>query len=477
MIDKEKTMIRINIEKIKKLRNYLDDTCYDTLNQKIRQHQNYFFNPLPNEYDNIQLELLKLKKDKRVLLKLLLLGDKIELNEIENTIGTEFLNLLIELGIVIKSDGYVQTDSYIIISFLDKYFLVGLPYNNPNCRIKDPSVYIGMDTYRLTENITSKRVDKVLDLCAGSGIQGICAANKANSVTLVEINHKTIPFTKFNIVLNNVEDKVRVKEGSLYENLGNTTFDEIYVNPPFIAVPQDWNFPIAGNGGENGLEITLNIIRGYKRHLNINGRAYMVGEAIGTEKEPFLIDELRKELGNDFKITVILDFKFSIEAHLRRSSYVAINMGKMNGKNADELFEKYKDWIKKVNATSVYNYYLKVERTQPAQGSIEVINMTTTWSKDDVPVLKNNKDFQIQKFPQYYAICRNGKIIAQLDDATLTFIKKIDGKLTIEEIYQKLCEENKNVANYLPRVEAIESLAEACGTLKARNIIEKCNRN
>lgn len=241
-------MIRINIEKIKKLRNYLDDTCYDTLNQKIRQHQNYFFNPLPNEYDNIQLELLKLKKDKRVLLKLLLLGDKIELNEIENTIGTEFLNLLIELGIVIKSDGYVQTDSYIIISFLDKYFLVGLPYNNPNCRIKDPSVYIGMDTYRLTENITSKRVDKVLDLCAGSGIQGICAANKANSVTLVEINHKTIPFTKFNIVLNNVEDKVRVKEGSLYENLGNTTFDEIYVNPPFIAVPQDWNFPIAGNG-------------------------------------------------------------------------------------------------------------------------------------------------------------------------------------------------------------------------------------
>lgn len=87
-----------------------------------------------------------IKKDKRVLLKLLLLGDKIELNEIENTIGTEFLNLLIELGIVIKSDGYVQTDSYIIISFLDKYFLVGLPYNNPNCRIKDPSVYIGMDT-------------------------------------------------------------------------------------------------------------------------------------------------------------------------------------------------------------------------------------------------------------------------------------------------------------------------------------------
>lgn len=35
-------MIIIDVEKIKKLRNYLDDACYDTLNQKIRQHQNYF---------------------------------------------------------------------------------------------------------------------------------------------------------------------------------------------------------------------------------------------------------------------------------------------------------------------------------------------------------------------------------------------------------------------------------------------------
>lgn len=48
---------------------------------------------------------------------------------------------------------------------------MGIPYNNPNCKVKDPAVYIGMDTYRLTENITSKRVNKVLDLCAGSGIQ------------------------------------------------------------------------------------------------------------------------------------------------------------------------------------------------------------------------------------------------------------------------------------------------------------------
>lgn len=43
MIDKEKTMIRINIEKIKKLRNYLDDTCYDTLNQKNQAASELFF--------------------------------------------------------------------------------------------------------------------------------------------------------------------------------------------------------------------------------------------------------------------------------------------------------------------------------------------------------------------------------------------------------------------------------------------------
>lgn len=45
--------------------------------------------------------------------------------------------------------------------------------------------------------------------------------------------------------------------------------------------------------------------------------------------------------------------------------------------------------------------------------------------------------------------------------------------MTIEEIYQNLCEENKNIVNYLPKVEAIQSLSEACGILKVRNIIEK----
>ena len=168
-----------------------------------------------------------------------------------------------------------------------------------------------------------------------------------------------------------------------------------------------------------------------------------------------------------------MDFKFSIEAHLRRSSYVAIGMEKMRGDDADNLFEKYKDWIKEVNAVFVYNYYLKVEKTKQGQGSIEVIDMTTTWSKNDIPVLINDKDYQMQEFPQYYAICRNGKVIAQLDEATLKFIKKIDGKMTIEEIYQNLCEENKNIVNYLPKVEAIQSLSEACGILKVRNIIEK----
>ena len=48
IIDEEQRFGVTHKEKIKKLRNYLDDTCYDTLNQKIRQHQNYFFNPLPN---------------------------------------------------------------------------------------------------------------------------------------------------------------------------------------------------------------------------------------------------------------------------------------------------------------------------------------------------------------------------------------------------------------------------------------------
>lgn len=466
-------MLKFDILLTKKLRKYLDVFCYDTLNQKLRQHHQYFFDPLPKEYDKIKQSLLLLEKKKKILIQLLLLGDSVQYEDAESALGIDFLNVLIELGIVLRNGAFVQTDSYLIVSFLDKYFLIGIPYMSPNCRIKDPVVYMGMDTYRLTENITSKRVGKVLDLCAGSGIQGICAANKAEQVVLVELNKQTIPFTRFNIYLNNVEDTVEIRQGDLYKPIFQDKFDEIYANPPFIAVPTTWNFPMAGDGGEDGLGVVTRIIKGYREHLNEEGVAIMVGEAIGSDKEPHLMHCVRKELSEEFKVTMILDVKLTIEAYLRRCAGVALGMGKITGYTTDELFQEYKSWCKDVNATAVYNYYLKVEKVAHGAGSIDVINMTNTWSKWDSPFMIRKSEYQIQKLPQYYSIINNNKVIAQFDETVLAFLNIADGSLTIEDIYERMCQENPEIVRYASKIEAIQSLAESCGILSLRGIVGK----
>ena len=234
-------------------------------------------------------------------MELLFLGDKYRTEEVEQAFGRILVSVMKELGIVIERNEYLITDGYLLISFLGRYFLVGIPYMNPNCKIKDPSVYIGIDTYRLTENIPAKNVDKILDLCTGSGIQAVFASNFTNKGIAVEINSEAAAIAKFNVILNEMENTITVKTGSLYEPVENMTFDCIYSNPPFIAVPDEIDYPSVGKGGTDGLKIVKKIIEGYNDHLCRNGCGIMIGEAIGNDKEPFLVNVLNDVLEKNFK--------------------------------------------------------------------------------------------------------------------------------------------------------------------------------
>ena len=52
---------------------------------------------------------------------------------------------------------------------------------------------------------------RVLDLCAGCGVQGLTAMQRgAERATLVEVNPRAARFARFNAVLNGMADRVRV---------------------------------------------------------------------------------------------------------------------------------------------------------------------------------------------------------------------------------------------------------------------------
>ena len=77
----------------------------------------------------------------------------------------------------------------------------------------------------------------VLDVGAGYGVIGIVIAkvNPKLKVYMVEINKRAIELALENIKRNNVEDRVIVLHGNLYEPVKNMKFNLVISNPPYSA--------------------------------------------------------------------------------------------------------------------------------------------------------------------------------------------------------------------------------------------------
>jgi len=90
---------------------------------------------------------------------------------------------------------------------------------------------------------TGRRGGRWLDLCCGSGVQGVCAltSGRCERVDLVDVNPRALRFTRFNLRLNRVRSFGATYQGDLYEALPpkSKLYDVILANPPFVPVPPE----------------------------------------------------------------------------------------------------------------------------------------------------------------------------------------------------------------------------------------------
>ncbi|CAM9373576.1 unnamed protein product, partial [Chrysoparadoxa australica] len=126
---------------------------------------------------------------------------------------------------------------------------------------EEPVMYIGVDSIGLVQHAPRPQAQHVLDLCTGSGIQGIVAAlTYPSHVTCVDISPRAVRFARFNAALNCVGDRLDVREGDLYEVLGpEERFDVVLANPPFVPCPSTVNtrgrYDVFASGGTSGESI------------------------------------------------------------------------------------------------------------------------------------------------------------------------------------------------------------------------------
>ncbi|MFQ5343207.1 MAG: methyltransferase [Anaerolineae bacterium] len=89
----------------------------------------------------------------------------------------------------------------------------------------------------LVETLDSRLIppdSTVLDMGTGSGVGAVFAARWARRVVAVDINPEAVRCARINALLHQVEDRVEVRQGDLFEPACGEQFDAVLFNPPFF---------------------------------------------------------------------------------------------------------------------------------------------------------------------------------------------------------------------------------------------------
>jgi ribosomal protein L3 glutamine methyltransferase len=124
-------------------------------------------------------------------------------------------------------------------------------------------------------------VTRVLDLCTGSGCLAILACRTfANArVDAVDLSPKALEVAKINVAEHDLEERITLFKGDLFEPLGDTRYDLILTNPPYVdadamkKLPPEYRHEpkLALAGGPDGLDLVRRILAQAPRHLTPKG--------------------------------------------------------------------------------------------------------------------------------------------------------------------------------------------------------------
>jgi ribosomal protein L3 glutamine methyltransferase len=129
--------------------------------------------------------------------------------------------------------------------------------------------------------LDSNRLDRVLDLCCGSGCIGIATAvhHPNCRVDLVDISPEALAICRENAHLHAVEDRLEVIQSDLFSALPDVRYDLILSNPPYVGSREMAGLPteyrheprLALQAEEDGLAIVRRILKQASDYLTPDG--------------------------------------------------------------------------------------------------------------------------------------------------------------------------------------------------------------
>ncbi len=299
-------------ESIATLRSMLERVGFDLAQEALRG--DYLSSPFPH-YETFAERVAKLDPAPATALRLLALGQSLGANSVETALGVDVLESLLAtgLGVLDEQQQTLSTDGLVLASRLGQHFVVSANPYYPGFNPSLADVYLGPESLTLVNDLQRRAAGfassgLALDLCCGSGIAGqsLGAIRRGMDWTAVDVSPLAVETATFNAALNDISSRYRVVQGDLFAPLGDRRFALIVANPPFIPVPEGVDFPVYGDGGEDGLVVMRPLLAGLTGRLTAEGRAVVYVEGIGDQRGPLILDVLGELAANGHSIGVTL---------------------------------------------------------------------------------------------------------------------------------------------------------------------------
>ncbi len=129
--------------------------------------------------------------------------------------------------------------------------------------------------------LQSDAIERVLDLCTGSGCIAIaCAAHFENArVDAVDISDDALGIARLNVKRHDLQDWVQVIKSDLFAVVGMQRYQMIISNPPYVSAEEMQGLPdeyrhepeIGLAAGGEGLDVVIRILAQAASHLEADG--------------------------------------------------------------------------------------------------------------------------------------------------------------------------------------------------------------
>lgn len=253
-------------------------------------------------WQSLYTDLLKWEKgiSPIVLFDLFFFHKSVSLDGIRAIIDADSLKILLEARILALSDGAVR-------SMVRCYPVGDMYFICDSSRDRSDFVYIGWDSDLMVDIAAKYRkgrhFSRLLDLCTGSGVQGLSLARHSDEVFCADINPRALAMVQANARLNNLKT-VQTVHSDLFSNVPGR-FDCVTANTPYVPYPVGGaQLPIGG--GDTGIEFTFRLLRELPDRLADNGISVIYTSDPIVHGKRQLITHLTRELGHlPFRVILI----------------------------------------------------------------------------------------------------------------------------------------------------------------------------